>query len=130
MKNFLLWSFAIWSIALLLAVFYHPQAEAYGQTTLQFDENTHRYFIETGTFYSNVEQLRNNDKMQEGLPVSFLKTKGCTVTVVSGNITKETFLAEAQYNGRLGCIIGALVIWLLLIVSTIIHSDNNKPTSK
>lgn len=130
MKKFLFWSIAIWSTALLLAVFYHPREEAYGQTVLQFDEDTQCYFIDTGMFYSNVEKLRNDDKMQEGLPVSFLKSKGCTVTVVSGNVSKEAFLAEVQYNRRLGCFLGALVIWFLLIVGTIIPSDNCKQPSK
>jgi len=115
MKNFVILSVLLWGIAFVLPYVWNPDAEAYGQTTLQFDKERQVYFVKTEDFQSDVEQLEKEEAMYAGMPVSFFKTSGCVMTVVSGTVSKDDFMNKAQQDRKKGCLVGAGFVWFLLV---------------
>lgn len=113
MKNFLLLTLLLWGIVFGLAFLWNVHVEAYGQTQLQFDGERKVYVVKTENFESDVDELRNQDAMYVGMPVTFFKTYGCEASFWGGTISKESLVEKAQRDSRTGAYIGGGFIWVL-----------------
>lgn len=109
MKKLLLMTFSVIVLVVGVGFLYHPTLEEYGETTVQYDEQTSKYFAEVTTRY----EVEPTVEMKTGMPVSYYKTDKTVLRVSSKLETKEEILARAESEVKVGLYVGGAIGWCI-----------------
>lgn len=109
MKKLLLMTLFVVAIMVGTWLSFHPVIDEYGETTVQYDEQTGTYFAEVASRYV----VKPTAEMKAGMPISYYKTEGTSICVSSKLETKEEILAKAERDVKVGIGVGGIICWLI-----------------
>jgi len=123
MKKLLMMTLFVVAIVVGTGLFFHPVIKEYGKTTVQYDEQTGKYFAEVTSRY----EVKPTAGIKAGMPVSYYKTDGTVLQVNSKLETKEEILARIENDIKMGSIIASVICWcggaLFLWLNSDVRSD-------